>query len=358
VSELLVHQHVDAASLAGVRNSQPEGIGRVVALGDLVCWNNLGRNVVFADPRLRPLAIFGTTLFPGDDDASQYDLDVHAILDVPLLGLVVVLNHFGTVRGFRRPDLVASTEGHAVTPSIVWSFVADVERTVTLAGRLVGTAPRASGAIGMILSDRLDKVPDRAAISTASFATEFGETTALGVVPWHNESLVAVGGNGKVALMRLNDDRLEPARWETPVSFRAATIAWHAGAIWVAGPDAGSDVDDYDWEQMIGGGFVALDPANGEIVMSGPLPDGIAWGTGGVAVAPFGPWLAAATRGGCLYLIDPRTGASRLAGRPLAGTSLGIAHLAVAGERALCGFNRGGYRLHSFAEPAEAVEGP
>ncbi len=61
----LVHHEVDAWADAGVRNSQPEGIGRVVALRDLVCWNNLGRNVVFADDGLRPLAVFGTTLVSG-----------------------------------------------------------------------------------------------------------------------------------------------------------------------------------------------------------------------------------------------------------------------------------------------------
>ena len=40
---------VDAHAEVGVRNSQPEGIGRVANLDDLVAWNNLGRNIVFAD---------------------------------------------------------------------------------------------------------------------------------------------------------------------------------------------------------------------------------------------------------------------------------------------------------------------
>ena len=71
---------VDAHPEVGVRNSQPEGIGRVAELGDLVAWNNLGRNVVFADRRWRPVAVFGTTSFAYDDELSQYDLDVHAIL--------------------------------------------------------------------------------------------------------------------------------------------------------------------------------------------------------------------------------------------------------------------------------------
>ena len=65
-----------------MRNSQPHGIGRVVALDGLSAWSNLGRNVVFAGPDLRPRAVFDESVFT-DDEASQYDLDVHAILDVP-----------------------------------------------------------------------------------------------------------------------------------------------------------------------------------------------------------------------------------------------------------------------------------
>src|ERR1700674_6076283 len=98
---------IDAAAEIGVRNSQPRGIGRVVALRDLACWNNLGRNVVFADRQFRPSAVFGQTLFPDQDEPSQYDLDIHAVLGLPELGLVLVLNHLGCVRGFRRRELLA-----------------------------------------------------------------------------------------------------------------------------------------------------------------------------------------------------------------------------------------------------------
>jgi hypothetical protein len=358
VTDRLVHHQVDAAASSGVRNSQPEGIGRVVTLGDLVCWNNLGRNVVFADPWLRPLAIFGTTVFPDDDEASQYDLDVHAILDVPESELIVVLNHFGTVRGFRRRDLLGSTGGWLVAPSAVWSFVADVERTIAVAGRLVGTVPRAEGAVGLIVSELLHAIPDRATVPTTVGGTCFGEITALAAVPSPDDPLVAVGGDGKVALMQLTGARVEPARWEARIDFRAATIASSGDALWAAGPARGGDIDDYDWEQLRGGGFAVLDPTDGGVITSGALPDDVAWGTGGVAVARLGPWLATAGRRGCLYLIDPRTGLSHRAAGPLAGGSLGIAHLSVADRRVLCGFNRGGYRLHSFAEPAAAVEVP
>jgi hypothetical protein len=352
------YRQVDAAADAGVRNSQPEGIGRVVALGDLVCWNNLGRNVVFADAGLRPGAIFGTTVFPNDDEASQYDLDVHAILDVPECGLVVVLNHFGLVRGFRRSDLVGHLDGPLQTPSASWSFVADVERTVVVSGRLVCSAPRSSGAMGVLVSDRIDGSPPSASLPTRLGATSFGEVTALSAVPAGGDSLVAVGGDGQVALVPVTGGQVGRPRWETTVGFRVASLAARDGTLWAAGPDGGTNIDDYDWERLSGGGFAVFDLTNGRTISSGPLPDDVAWGTGGVAAAPLGPLLVAVGRTGRLYVLDPDTAVSVATTAPLARSSLGIAHLAVVGPLVLCGFNRGGYRLHCFRTDAGAPEGP
>lgn len=356
--EGLVHHAVDAAADIGVRNSQPEGIGRVVALGDLVCWNNLGRNVVFADTMLRPLAIYGTTLFPDEDEPSQYDLDVHAILDVPELAQVVVLNHFGAVKGFRRADVLGHSDGTLVEPSSMRWFAADVERTVAVAGRLVSSAPRSEGAVGLLVSGVLAAVPEREMIPTTFCTSPFGEVTALGVIPSHDDPLIAVGGDGKVALLPLVGGAVGRPRWETEVGFRVATVAWHDGTLWAAGPEREGGVDDYAWEELTGGGFAAFDPAGGKTVRCGHLPDDVAWGTGGVAVAPFGPSLAAAGRTGCIHLIDPRTGECHCSTVPLAGSSLGIAHMAVIGRRILCGFNRGGHHLHSFIGSAADEEGP
>jgi hypothetical protein len=342
----LTHREVDASAGTGVRNSQPEGIGRVVTLGDLVCWNNLGRNVVFADLELRPYAVFGTTLFPDDDEPSQYDLDVHAILDVPELGLVVVTNHFGTVRGFRRADIVASTGGRLIEPSSVWSFVADVERTVVVAGRLVGSAPRSDGAVGLLVSEPLSTLPDHGTIPTRSCSTDFGEVTALGLVPSPAGPLIAIGGDRKVALVPVTGS----PTWEKDVPFRVAALVSHGHSLWAAGPDSGGVVDDYDWERLRGGGFALLDPVDGQTVASGLLPEDVAWGTGGVAVVPFGPLLAAAGRTGRLHLVDPRGAADRWSTSPVADGSLGIAHMAASPDRRVCGFNRGGYRLHLFTQ--------
>lgn len=347
----LAHHDIDAAAGRGVRNSQPEGIGRVAVLGDLVCWNNLGRNVVFADPHFRPHAIWATTLFPGEDEPSQYDLDVHAILDVPQLGLVVVLNHYGTVRGFRRADIVAPDVegpggGRLVEPSSVWSFVADVERTVEVAGRLVGSAPRSDGAVGLIVSEPLTRLADHGLIPTSAGASDFGEVTALVPVPSPDGPLLAVGGDGKVGLVPLDGG----SRWEKTVPFRVATLVWHDQALWAAGPDSPEVVDDYDWEQLRGGGFAVLDPKAGTTLTGGRLPDDVAWGTGGVAVAPFGPWLAAAGRTGRLHLLDARGGGRDWSSGAFSNASLGLAHLAVCGGSVICGFNRGGYRLHAFIQ--------
>jgi hypothetical protein len=350
---------VDAAADLGVRNSQPEGVGRVVAFEDLVCWNNLGRSVVFADNELRPLAVFGTTLFPGQDDPSQYDLDVHAVLDLAELQSVVVLNHIGAVRSFCRDDIFQCDRlnERLVEPASLWWFAADVERTVAVGGCLVGSAPRSEGAQGLLVSVPLSSIPDRESIPTRPFATAFGEVTALCVAASPHGPLIGVGGVGKVTVFPFLDGRIGPASWDVAVGFRVANMAWSDDLLWAAGPDQAESANDYDWESLAGGGFAALDPADGRIMMSGPLPLDVAWGTGGVAVAPFGRSLVAAGRTGCVHLIDPSDGADLRSTAPLAKTSLGIAHLAVAAGRVLCGFNRGGYRLHAFAQTGFAQTG-
>jgi hypothetical protein len=345
---------VDSAAEVGVRNSQPEGIGRVVVLEDLVCWNNLGRNVVFADRRSSSRAVFGTTLFPEQDEASQFDLDVHAILEIPKMGVVLVLNHFGVLRGFARSDIRRTDGDDRLEPESLWSFVGDVERTVAVGGRLVGSAPRCDGALGLLVSAPLEDLPEGGAIPTLPCATAFGEVTALGVVPPDGDPLIAVGGDATVALLPLVGDHVGRPRWETEVGFRVASLAWHDRALWAAGPDRSGTVDDYDWEAQQGGGFSVLRPTDGGVVTCGPLPADMAWGNGGVAVAPLGRHLVGAGRTGRLYLIDPLDETELRSTSPLAETSLGIAHLAVDGPNVLCGFNRGGYRLDSYTQSSAA----
>src|SRR6202521_6309534 len=96
---------MDSLPLSQVVNSPPAGIGRIVSFDRRCAWNNLGRNVVFADALLHPLAIFGDTLFSEDDEASQFDLDIHAIVELGDAGQIAVLNHLGLIRIFEAPPL-------------------------------------------------------------------------------------------------------------------------------------------------------------------------------------------------------------------------------------------------------------
>ena len=182
---------VDAHPEVGVRNSQPEGIGRVADLGDLVAWNNLGRNVVFADRRWRPVAVFGSTSFAHDDELSQYDLDVHAILQLADEGegLVVTLNHLGSVLGFAaaevalsgvpRSGLSPSGSVRLVQPVISTSFADDLERTVAVGARLVSSRPASSPDGGLLVSEPVHIGFGKPALDAEVALEGWGRVTAL-----------------------------------------------------------------------------------------------------------------------------------------------------------------------------------
>jgi hypothetical protein len=339
---------VDAAAEMGVRNSQPPGIGRVVALGDLTCWNNLGRNIVFADSRFRPRAVCGRTLFPNQDEPSQYDLDIHAVLELPELGLVLVLNHLGHVRGFRKSALVGPGPPRDVEPLATTFFAADVERAIVAGSCLVGSRPRSEGAGGVLVSAPVEATTLDAPIETDLAAESFGEVTALGVVGGPREPLVALGGEERVALVPLVGGKILGPRWQVEVDFRTAVMVWDGRLLWTAGCASTPRVDDYDWEGRRGGGFAGLDPSDGRVVVCGPLPEDVAWGTGGVPVVVVGSMLAAVGRTGRLYLLDPERSKEWRSTAPLASASLGLAHADAVGHRVLFGFNRGGYTLHVY----------
>ena len=130
---------------------------------------------------------------------------------------------------------------------------------------------------------------------------------------------------------------------------------------WPGRPRAG--VDDYDWESLHGGGFVALDPGDGHVVISGSLPDDVAWGTGGGPVVALGSTLCRGrARPGRLHLLDRRLGA--VAVDSAAGVGLArYRPCGLGGTTVLFGFNRGGYRLWTSGPdhrggPAGLIDSP
>jgi hypothetical protein len=341
---------LDSYPESRVRNSQPEGIGRVADLGDMCAWNNLGRNVVFASRAFEPCAIFDQTQFPDDDEPSQYDLDVHAILDVPSAGVVVVLNHLGLLRAFRRSEIRATGSVRRLDPVWARTFADDMERVAVVGDRLVGSRPCEQQAGGVLVSEPVTATADGTRLDAHVELETWGMVTALGTVHAGGEDCIAIGGNGRVAFVPIDDGAVGRPRWEVGVDCEPAAIVWDRQHLWVAGPDLGAaGIDDYDWERLRGGGFTALDVTDGSLVVRGRFGHDLAWGNGGTAVVIAAGLICGIGRSGELDVYRAADGEPRNRTDAFAADSLGIAHAAVVGDHILYGFNRGGYRLHTDA---------
>ncbi len=341
---------LDSHPRSRVRNSQPAGIGRVVDLGHVCAWNNLGRNVVFASRAFEPCAVFDQTVFPDDDEPSQYDLDVHAILDVPAAGVVVVLNHLGLLRAFRRSGIHTSGAPRRIEPVWTADFAPDMERVVALGDRLIGSLPHEQQAGGVLVSEPITASADGARLDGHVELEAWGMVTALATAHAGERRSLAVGGNGRAGLVPIDRGDVGRLRWEVGVDFEPATFVQDAELLWVAGPEIGAHgIDDYDWEKLHGGGFAALDLADGRTVVRGRFARDLAWGNGGTAVVLAAGRVCGIGRAGEVHVYRTASGDHRARTDGLAADSLGIAHAAVVGDRILYGFNRGGYRLHTVA---------
>ncbi len=337
-----------SAPLSRVQNSQPEGIGRLVRLGDRCAWNNLGRNVVFADARLRPLAIFGDTMFPDDDEASQFDLDIHAIVELAGTGQVAVLNHLGAVRIFEpfAPGAPVRVVGPDLSEVSRLEFVDDLERVVCLGDRLVTSRPRGQRLDGVMVSGPIGAAHHQLGWSTAQEPVGFVTALAASSTP-DGTGWVALGGEGWARLVEARHGRLGPTRWEAEVDFCCSALVASGPYLWAAGSALGAaGVDDYDWAQLGGGGLAQLDLSTGAAVASAHFGGDLAWGSGGAALVvadgvPYG-----VGRLGELHALPPGAGVTTRVTDGLAPGPQGIAHAAVVGDQLVIGFNRGGYRLH------------
>jgi len=339
---------IDSHPESRVRNSQPHGIGRVAGLDGLGAWSNLGRNVIFVGPDLRPRAVFDESAF-AEDEPSQYDLDVHAILDLPGHGLVLTINHFGMVRAFDGDELRRLGPARRVTPLWTRDFAADVERYAVVSGRLVGSGPREQRSTGLLVSEPLRRDGAAGPIALARSLESWGMVSALASL---YAGQIAIGGDAHVGAAAIDDRGVVRPRWDVAVPFEPAMLVRAFGCLWAAGSEAGAVVDDYDWEARRGGGFAALDPVDGRIVVQGRFHEDLAWGSGGVAVLIVAGLVCGLGRRGEVHLFDTRDGAVVGTTPALSDTSLGIAHGALLGDHLVFGFNRGGYRLWTLPVPA------
>ena len=203
---------------------------------DLWAWNNLGRNVVFAGEDFRPRAVFDESVF-SEDEPSQYDLDVHAILDVPSVGIVVTLNHLGMVRAFssdaiRQPGPLAPRRarcGHARSRP-------DVERVVVLGDRIVGSRPREDRCSG--------SARQRAALDAGRRRTRWRwacDWRRSGWSPRSSRSTTAgriasrSAAEGQVSLAPATADGIGQPRWTVDVDFEPRVVLWDGVLVWAAG---------------------------------------------------------------------------------------------------------------------------
>jgi hypothetical protein len=339
---------IDAHPESRVQNSQPHGIGRVAVLDGLVAWNNLGRNVVFAGEDLKPRAVYDESAFT-EDEPSQYDLDVHAILEPAGTGVIVTLNHFGTVRAFDAAAIRRPGPMRRVAPVWTRSFVADVERAVVVGERLIGSRPRETRSPGLLVSEPLGEHGTGADLDVTVALEQWGSVTALAAM---GADSVVVGGERRVATVSSTEGAVGELRWEADVDFEPAFLTCAGGLLWAAGSETGA-VDDYDWEAQHGGGFVALDPVDGREVVSGRFEHDLAWGNGGVALALAPGALCGFGRRGEVHVFDARDGTLVAIGAPIGDASLGLAHATAGADNLVFGYNRGGYRLH--AVPVSSV---
>jgi len=347
----LTSVEVDSHPTSRVHNSQPHGIGRVAALGGLVAWNNLGRNLVFAGPDLRPRAVLDESVYD-EDEPSQYDLDVHAVHELGD-GTVVALNHFGTVRAFAAADVRTPGALRRLTPMWSRSIPADVERSLVVRDRLVTSRPRADRAPGLLVSEPLRPAPAGAPVDVEPTLTDWGFVGALAPSPpsppgsASSTAWFAMGGGGHVAVAGVGGPGRGDVLWSVPVDFEPEFLDWRGGVVWAAGSSR-EPVDDYDWEAKRGGGFVACAAVDGAILAHADFDVDLAWGNGGVPLALTADALCGLGRRGEVHLFDLHTGARVATTAPHRETSAGIGHAAVIGDHLLFGYNRDGYRLHAL----------
>ena len=348
MSDTLTSVEVDAHPESRVHNSQPHGIGRVATLDRLFAWNNLGRNVVFAGEDLRPRAVFDESAF-AEDEPSQYDLDVHAILDIPSAGIVVTLNHLGMLRAFSLD--ATQRPGPLRRVAALWTraLLADVERAAVIGDRLVGSRPCEEGAPGLFVTERLSTTDGSGQVETRVYVETHGAVTALATLTDGGTECVVFGGRGQVSLTTATPDGLGPPRWTVDVDFEPRILLWDGALVWAAGTDrVANAVADYDWEALGGGGFAGLDPTDGRVRVRRGFSEDLGWGNGGVPLVLVPGAMCGIGRRGQVYTFDTRDGAPISTTAPIADKSLGIAHAAAVGGQILYGFNRGGYRLHAI----------
>lgn len=311
-----------------VRNSQSAGIGRIEAFGDTILINNLGRNIEisrFENSGLHRQRLHHETIYPVDDELSQFDLDMHAFLGSTDRRHLLALNHHGLVCVFEMPSF-------RTVCSLQW--YGDIERTVMIDDCLVGSSPGGYATDdpakdGIVIGEPWGDSRERIRCSFA--LADWGKVSAVEAAGLRGGLAVAAGRRlGLFSLRRSGRVRIDRLLWKVDLSFSVRWIKYAPmeRKFFVAGDE-----------------FVAVSEESGKLLQQFPLAPDIAWGNGAVPLGLAGDQLIGADRLGGIYSWDNSSASARIIREPDATQSLGFAHMAICGNHILCGYNRGGYRI-------------
>ncbi|MPZ48070.1 MAG: hypothetical protein GEU75_01950 [Dehalococcoidia bacterium] len=342
-------------------NSTAAGINRVVALSpDLLLVNNIGRNCELwhfdSAGGFRQQAVFNTTIFPGEDFPSIFDLDAHAAFLADGGATLLLCNHYGLVRCF---DL-AATEAGSLTVAATLSLPGDTERLLLAQGCLIASSPRGQytpepAEPGILISERLPRLADvrgrEIALGYELGLRDWGMVTALATNA--AQRLLAVGAAERIGVFALESRehglRLGRCLWERRIPYLPQWTGFDGAArLIVAGYDATlDDPAGIDWDALGRGGFDAYS-LGGDLLLRASLPDETAWGYGADPIAPSADYrhLYAIDRRAGLHAVSTLTGEGRQIYDGIdAPESLGIGHAETIHGSLFAGFSRGGYRL-------------
>ncbi|MGH9162164.1 MAG: hypothetical protein ACRD2X_19535 [Vicinamibacteraceae bacterium] len=358
-------------------NTGAAGINNLVALGDLLLIDNVGRNFEIRrltthanEPVFAQICRYDVTIFPGEDVPSTLDLDVHGAALSGDGSWLLVENHYGHVRCFEWPS-PRMQPGFRPAPAFELQFLGDTERVLLYDDCLIVSSPRGAYVAdpprpGIFVSEQVAppraSAPDmaRRRLGYVHALEDWGTVIRLAIDP--HLQLLAVASCDRVGVFALErtteGPRVGRCLWKTAI---AQSMQWLAidpvrDQVLSAGYDGGdSDPDGENWNACRGGVLNAWS-LRGELLSAMALPDTTAWGYGSDALtlSREGTVVYLVDRTAGLHAIDLTTGhiEERCAGLRMPDSqpvpSLGIGHCALVESRLYAGFSRGGYRLFQY----------
>jgi len=146
-------------SIGPLSSSPPLGIGCLKAAGNYLLINNIGRNLEIARPmnkELDSITCYSRSIFSNDQEAIDFDLDMHAVIYNPAWKRLLALNHDGRIRMFNIENLIAKdaqtndSAGNGddrpaawlnLEPEAEFFWKSDVEHSLLIGNCLVSSSP-------------------------------------------------------------------------------------------------------------------------------------------------------------------------------------------------------------------------